>query len=142
MPKVVIKPLDAIVDKWVRVTPGRMEDYRKGVETTEKDWAALTAAAEETWKAGVGAAAAKGLFSKGVKEKGTAYWKTRTLEKGPARWSDGVAKGRDDYERGFSPYHSVIAAVDLPARKPAGDPANIERVRVIAAALHRKKVGA
>jgi len=138
---VVIKPLDEIKDKWASVTPGRAEYLRRGVETTTKDWAAITAGAEENWIAGVTDAAGKKLFSKGVKAAGTEKWKRKTLEVGVARFGPGVTAAKEDFGKGFAPYHDVISRVVLPAKGPRGAAQNYERVRVIGDALYKQRTG-
>ena len=136
-----IRPLAAIRDKWTRVTPGRTEDYKLGIQSPRRDWEAETIAAAPNWKAGVDAAAAKELFPKGVREAGTAKWKDRSLKKGPGRFAEGVYIAGPDYEKGFARYHSAIAAVDLGPRFPRRDPRNLERVRRVVDALVAEKVG-
>jgi hypothetical protein len=136
-----IRSAAEIADKWRRVTPGRTEDYRLGVQNPRVDWENATAAAEGTWRDGVTAAAARGAFAKGVREAGTIKWQTNTLLKGPGRFAEGVQIGVEAYERGFAPYRDVIERTVLPPRRPKGDPGNIERVRAISQALRAKKIG-
>jgi hypothetical protein len=135
-----IMSLDQIVAKWIRVTPGRSEDYRAGVTSPRKDWASAAAASEAAWAGGVSAAAAIRSFSRGVTAVGTPGWQGPTLSKGVTRWPEGVRGAEAKYRSGFSGPHGVIARTTLPPRGPAGDPGNIERTRVIAAALHDYKV--
>jgi len=137
----VIKDLASIREKFARVTPGRAEDFRLGVETTKKDWAGVTAGAEGSYAAGVQAAISAKRFGKGVRAAGTERWRGKTLAVGVERWGSGVAAGVADYEKGFGPYRETIEATKLPPRYPTGDPRNIERVKAIAAALHKKRVG-
>ena len=136
-----IKTATAIAEKWARVTPGRSKDYADGVADTTVDWETPTAAAEDAFEAGVSDAISRKGFSRGVHEAGTTKWRAKTKNKGVKRWPDGVKDGRPDYEKGFAPYREVIANLDLPPRGPKGDPANIERVRLITEALHNKRVG-
>ena len=136
-----IKSLAAIREKWSRVTPGRTEDYKLGIQNPKRDWAEEAAAAEGNYKAGVDAAQAKGLFKKGVEAAGTAKWKDRSLKKGPGRFAEGVYIAAPDYEKGFAPFHSAIARVDLGPRFPRRDPRNLERVRRVVNALIEEKVG-
>jgi len=136
-----IKSMAAIRDKWTRVTPGRLEDYKLGVANPKRDWAEETKAAKDNWKAGVDAAHSKDLFSKGVDAAGSAKWKEKTLKKGPGRFSEGVYIAGPDYEKGFAPYREAIAAVDLGPRFPKRDPRNLERVKRIVDALVAKKLG-
>lgn len=136
-----IKSLSAIGEKWGRVTPGRVEDYKIGIQNPKRDWAEETKAAKDNWKAGIDAAHAKNLFVKGIEEAGTSKWKDKALKKGPGRFAEGVYMAQPDYEKGFAPYREAIAAVDLGPRFPKRDPRNLERVKRIVAALVAKKLG-
>jgi len=136
-----IKPARAIAEKWARVTPQRDADYRAGVEAPLKDWATEAVNANDRYVEGVTMAAQAGRYATGVQEAGTEKWKRGALQKGVQRWGPGVRVAQGDYERGFAPYREVIERVELPPRRPAGDPANIERVAAIARALHEAKVG-
>ncbi len=135
-----IKSLSAIGDKWTRVTPGRTEDYKLGIQNPRRDWMDETLAAEDNYKAGVDAAHAKGLFAKGVSKAGTSKWKDKALKKGPGRFAEGVYLAGADYEKGFAPYHAAIERVDLGPRFPKRDPRNLERVRKIVDALIDEKI--
>ena len=134
-----IKKLDQIAEKWGRVTPGRTRDYTLGVESPRKDWASATLQATSAYNQGMTDSIAERRWDRGVERAGTAKWKAKTLAKGPQRWSQGVTLAQPDYNRGFAPYHEALSLIQLPPRGPKGDPANIERVRVIAEALHELK---
>lgn len=137
-----IKSMAAISEKWTRVTPQRTTDYQKGIENPRRDWETETTAARDNWKAGVDAAAAKGLFVKGVSEAGTKKWKEKSLAKGPGRFAEGVALAGPDYERGFAPYREAISRVDLGPKFPRRDPRNLDRVKKVVNALVAEKLGA
>lgn len=137
-----IKSLAAIKEKWTRVTPLRMEDYKLGIKSPRRDWEAETLAAKDNWKAGLDAAHAKGLFAKGVSKAGTKKWQDKALKIGPGRFAEGVYLAGDDYEKGFAPYREAIARVDLGPKFPRRDPRNLERVRRVVTALIEEKVGA
>jgi len=135
-----IKSIAAIRDKWTRVTPGRVDDYKLGVQNPKRDWEAEAAASKETWKAGVDAAAAKDLFAKGITKAGTKKWQDKALKVGPGRFAEGVYIAGPDYEKGFAPYRAAIAAVDLGPRFPRRDPRNLERVKRVVDALVAEKI--
>lgn len=137
-----IKSLASIREKWTRVTPGRTEDYKLGIQNPRRDWEEETSAAAGNWKAGVDAAAAKNLFVKGVKAAGTAKWRDHSLKKGPGRFAEGVYLAGPDFEKGFARFHAAIERVDLGPRFPKRDPRNLERVKRIVDALIAEKVGA
>lgn len=131
----VIKSAQKIAEKWAKVTPQRATEYEEGVKNPTKDWAKETGAANEAYKAGVTAAIGKDRFLKGVMKAGTEKWKRKSTEVGPARFAQGVQVAQPDFEKGFAPFADVISKTTLPPRFAKGDPRNIDRVRVMAAAL-------
>lgn len=135
-----IKSLTKISTKWTDVTPGRVGEYTDGVQNPTGDWAKNTGEAEKRYEAGVQASISRKDFGKGVARAGNDKWQKNTLEKGPARWQQGVSLSTDAYAKGFQPYHDTINRLTLPARGPKGDPSNIQRVAVVAAALHNTKI--
>lgn len=136
-----IKDLSTISSKWGRVTPGRQEDYKLGIQNPRKDWGTQTAASDANYKAGVDAAQAKGLFKKGVEAAGTSKWKEKALLKGPARFAEGVFTATSDYQKGFQPYHDAIKSANIGPRFPRRDPRNLQRVAAIVNAITAVKVG-
>lgn len=136
-----IKSLSSIRDKWTRVTPGRTEDYKLGIQNPRRDWADEAESAKDNWKAGIDAAAGKDLYAKGIRAAGTGKWKDKALKKGPGRFSEGVYLAGPDYEKGFKPFHDAIATVDLGPRFPRRDPRNIDRVKRVVDALVKAKLG-
>ena len=136
-----IKPLSTIRDKWTRVTPGRTEDYKAGIQNPKRDWAEETLESSDNWKAGIDKAAAQDLFSKGVAAAGTKKWQDKAIKKGPGRFAEGVYIAGPDYEKGFARYHEAISRVDLGPRFPKRDPRNLERVKRVVDALVAEKVG-
>lgn len=135
-----IKDMNRITDAWTRRSAASTADYEAGVRSPRKDWAQQTAAAEANYNAGVQAAIQRKAFGKGVRQAGTETWQRNAIEKGTARWASGINGAQDAYVSGFSPYADVIRKTNLPPRGPKGDPKNIERVRVMSAALHAEKV--
>lgn len=134
-----IKPIEQSSDKWVRRASVAGPDYLQGVQNPRKAWAAAAVEAEPNYKAGVVAAAGRGAFGAGIKAAGDEKWRNGATRKGPGRFAEGVAIGRDDWGKGFAPYQSAIAAVTLPARGPKGSPQNIQRVAAIATTLRALK---
>ena len=131
-----IKSTAAIAEKWGRVTPGRTRDYELGVERPRRDWQLATFAAKDAWEQGLQDAMQRDAFRLGVNRAGTRKWQEKTLQKGPGRWAEGVRISEEDFRGGFDPYRDEIERIDLPPRYARGDPRNLERVRIIAEALH------
>lgn len=124
-----------IAEKWAEVTPLRSTQYEDGVRDPLRDWQKNTEAAHEAWKSGVQDAIAKGRFPKGVNKAGNSKWQSKSIAKGPSRFREGVSIAGPDYEKGFAPFRDVIERTTLPPRFAKGDPRNIQRVAVMAAAL-------
>ncbi len=135
-----IKPISEIAEKYTRVTPGRAADYEAGIRKPTKDWATQTANAEAAYEAGIQEALSQKRFSKGVAAAGTQKWQKKALDVGVGRWPAGVRAAGEDYAKGFAPFRDVIERTTLPPRGAKGSPQNIERVRVIAMALHEAKI--
>lgn len=136
-----VKDTSRVAAKWARVTPQRTEDYQQGVQTPRTPWAAASNAAADRYKTGVTEAANAGRFAKGVAAAGDQRWQQKSLAKGPSRFAEGVAMSGPDFQAGIAPYLDTIASTQLPPRFAKGDPRNIQRVSVLAAALRKRKTG-
>jgi len=134
-----VKPLDRTAAKWARQSASSGPEYEAGIRNPRRNWAEATQDAEAMYEAGVQKAIQSKRFGKGVAKAGNAKWQREALKKGPGRWIAGIGASEDAYKTGFAPYRTVIEGVTLPARAPKGDPQNIQRVAIIAKALHDKK---
>lgn len=137
----IVKTAKKIAAKWARVTAERTVDYEEGVKNPSKDWEKETTDAEGRYEDGIKASIARKAFGKGVRRVGTAKQKAATILKGIIRWPEGVRIAEPDMETGMEPVVKVLEGLTLPMRYPTGDPRNIKRVEVIAAALHKLKTG-
>ena len=138
MPK--IRSTAKIAEKYARVTPGKSAELEAGLKDPKKIWVDETGAAAPAWAAGVSDAVARGAFAKGVANAGQAAYIDPAIKLGVKRYRDGVTFGVSKYTKNFAPFRDVIEGTTLPPRGPTGDPGNIDRVRLIAAALHDAKI--
>lgn len=138
MPK--IRSGAKIAEKYTRVTPGKASELEAGLKDPKKVWFDEALAAAPAWAAGVSDAVGRGAFAKGVTAAGQAAYIDPALKLGVKRYRDGVTFGASKYAKNFAPFRDVIEGTTLPPRGPVGDPGNIERVRLMAAALHDAKV--
>jgi len=127
--------------RWAQRTAAATQDYQAGVQAPRVSWQQATVAASEAHKQAVIQAAQEGRFAKGVQKAGDAKWLKAASGKGAERFGPGAAAGQGDYEQGVAPYLQVIESTPLPPRGPKGDPKNIQRVAVLATALHKRKTG-
>jgi len=135
-----VKPLIKIVQTWGARVAVAGPAYTDGIKAPAVDWAQATIAAKDNYNQGVQAAISNDSFSKGVAAAGTAKWQTRAIAVGASRWISGVQASAGNYHAGMNPYIQILTDLTLPPRGPAGSPSNIERVRVIAEALHNAKI--
>lgn len=129
-----------VATKWASVTPGRAADYTKGVQSSGPAWQSGVDSAGPTYGAAVQQAIADGRWTRGVSGKG-GFYSAQAANIGAPRWSTGVLAARDRYGASMGGVLSTIAGVQLPARQPAGSPANMERSRIVGEALHAWKIG-
>src|SRR5260370_9394496 len=127
--------------RWAQRTAAATQDYQAGVKTPSVWWQEATVAESEAHKQAVIQAGQEGRFAKGVQKAGDAKWLKAASGKGAERFGPGAAAGQGDYEQGVAPYLQVIESTPLPPRGPKGDPKNIQRVAVLATALHKRKTG-
>lgn len=135
------KSASAAADKWARRAAASTADYQSGVQTPSRDWATAAAAADPTYRAAVTDAANKGRFASGVRKAGSSKWQKGAVDKGVARWPQGIAVAQPDFATAIGEVLSTVSALTLPPRGIKGDPRNLERVRIIADALHKKAIG-
>jgi len=140
MPKPIVPSAVDVAAKWAEETPRRATYYEKETPPAADRWATNAAAAADNYKAAVQAVDIAKRFAGGVKRVGATKFKRKVEAVGIARFGPGVAAAKEDMEKGVEPYLAVIAATEIGARKPRGDPANYERVKKIGTALNTKRL--
>ncbi len=140
MPKAKAPAASEIAAKWAEVTPGRSGYYEAGITSPSEDWERNTVAQATAFKSAVQAGDIDKRFSGGVHRAGTAKWQRKAKDVGVGRFGTGVSAATADMAAGVEPYVSVISATELSARKPRGDPGNLDRVKQISSALHAKRL--
>jgi hypothetical protein len=136
MPPVGVISAGRAAERWARRSASAAPDFADGVQSTPRSWAAASTAAAASYKAGVAAAAGAGRYEKGIAKAGDAKWKRKAATVGPGRYAEGVGAAQGDYGTAVGPVLDVIGRVDLPPRGPVGSVGNLQRVAVIANALH------
>ncbi len=140
MAKIEVPSSSDVAKKWAEVTPGRAAYYESGVRSPKYDWETRTIAAKAAYKAAISAADIGERFAGGVKAAGTSKWSRKAVDVGVGRFGPGVRAATDDFDRGIGPYLDELTKIDLPDRKPRGDPENLRRVEAVATALHKKRL--
>ena len=138
---IATKSITDVATKWGKRASAASPEYEAGIKAPSKDWGAQAKAAEPAFQAGIQDAISRGAFGKGVTKAGTEKWQRKAVAVGPTRYGPGVTASTSDFTANFGPYLDALGRIALPTRGKRGDPANIERVRTIATALHSQKTG-
>lgn len=137
---IAVKSAADVADKYASVTPGRSAFYEKGVRNPRTSWSGATAAAAPNYKQSVSAGDIERRYAGGARRAGDEKWQRKSTAVGVGRFGPGVTAAKDDYAKGVEPYLSAIASINLPPRQPRGSDANLERVRVIATELSKRRL--
>ena len=126
--------------KWTRKAAASTPDYISGVDTPRIPWSTAAKASEENYKLAVVAAAGAGKFGKGITKAGDQAWQEGCQKLGKDRWAPGIASSQAKFGAGIAGVLATIGSLTLPPRGVKGNPANLNRVAIIANALHAKKI--
>ncbi len=136
-----IRDTGSIAKKFVSNAGRAGGDYADGVRQAGGDWEANTRAAGDNYAAGVQQAIGDKRFEKGVSEAGAGKYVEKATTLGSQRYPTGVAASEGAYAKGVQPHLDAMKSVSLPARRPKGDPANMQRAAVIAQLNRAIKTG-
>jgi len=140
MVKLRVKTIQKTVDKWVTEAPKRLPYYELEAPAAADYWFEKATAAEKTYRAGVTAPAVERRFVGGIRRVGAAKFKRKVTAVGVARFGPGIEAAKEDYNVGFTPFIDELARIEVPERQPRGDPRNLDRVKAIFEALHKKRL--
>ncbi len=135
-----VKDVGTSASKWVSNAQSAATEYGANAAAAGQDWVQNTQAASQNFIQAVTAAGIQTRFSKGVARAGAEKYSRKITEVGASRYGTGVSAGQQDWADGFAPYAQTLAGLTLPARKPRGDPGNIQRVTAVSQALTAKRL--
>lgn len=137
----LVKDLAVSSTKWSERASGAADEYAKNASASQDTWGRNTQAAEANYRAGISAGNIGTRFARGVAKALAAGKYSRKIDAvGGSRFSSGVQGASQDWSTGFAPYHTALQGISLPARRPRGDAANIQRVAAIASTLHARRL--
>lgn len=136
-----IKDTGSLAKKFVQRASAAAGDYKDGVAAAGGDWETNTKASEDNYAAGVQAAIGDKRFGKGVAASGASKYVNRASTLGAQRYPSGVGAAEGDWSKGAQPYLDALKGMDLPPRRPKGDPGNQARANAVAVKLRAMKVG-
>jgi hypothetical protein len=136
-----VKDTATIAKKFVRNASAAAGDYKIGVEAAGADWESNARAGEGNYEAGVQQSIADKRFSKGIAAAGQQKYVQRASSLGAQRFPTGVGAAEGEFAKGAQPYLDALKGMDLPPRRPKGDPGNQLRAQAVAARLRAIKLG-
>lgn len=136
-----VKDASASAQKFVTRASAAGGDYQKGVQGAGDTWQSKAAASGDAYAAGVQAGIGRSAFQKGIAKSGSAKYVARASGVGAQRYPQGIQGAGPTWQQNTQPYLDTIAGLTLPPKHPRGDPGNLQRVGMIAAALRARKIG-
>jgi len=133
-----VKTAQQASSNWSGASVRATSDYVAGVQSTQKDQAALAVAQQATLRANFLAAVDSGRWAQGVQRRGTAYWKSQTEAKS-GNYSSGYSAGAANYAAAAAKVMQAIAqgVANLPPRGDLNQ--NLQRSASLATYLHSLK---
>ena len=124
--------------RWQAQAGAAAQAWNEGIQSSQKDQAALAAAAQPRYLAGVQDAVANNRFANGVTRRGTGYWKSQSTKKS-ANYSVGYTAGADNFSSAIGKVINAEANL-VSALPPRGDiNQNLQRSQQMALGLHALK---
>jgi len=135
-----VKDPNTVATKWSTRAQGAVNDYKAGAASPKSSQSASAIAAAPLWQQAVQSPAALASFTSGLQKSGDQGWLNGVNNKGAARYAGGITAGVNKFTTNITPFLQVIAGLSLPAKGLRGSAQNIQRVAVIAQALHQLKL--
>jgi hypothetical protein len=133
-----VKTAQQATSNWTGAQARAQTAWTDGINATTKDQAALAAAAQPRWLAGVQDAAANNRFANGVTRRGTGYWKSQSQAKA-ANYGVGYGAGAGNFGAAITKILNAEANI-VNSLPPRGDiNQNLLRVQQLDLALHQLK---
>lgn len=136
-----IKATADLAKKFVRNASAASGDYTAGVQAAGGDWEANARAGAGNYQTGVQQAITDGRFERGIAAAGQAKYVQRASTLGAQRFPTGVGAAEGDWSKGTQPYLDALKSIELPPRRPKGDPSNLARAAAVATKLRAMKTG-
>jgi hypothetical protein len=133
-----VKTAQQALARWQAAGATAAGNWTQGIQNTQKDQAALAAAAQPLWLAGVQQAAAANRFANGVTRRGTGYWKSQSEAKA-GNYTTGYSAGGQNFAAAITKIINAEQQI-VASLPPRGDiNANLQRANQVALQLHNQR---
>lgn len=134
-----IKPAASSQQKYVTNTGSAVSAYTAGIQNPRRDWQTATAAAEQTYDAGVQAAIASQRFSKGITPDAATKQKQNATTLGAQRYPQGTSNAAPNWAKNTQPVLDAMSQVPDMPRGPKMSQQNFDKQHAFAAAAASAK---
>ncbi len=132
------KSAQTAASNWTASASRAQAAWSEGIQSTNKDQAALAVAAIPRMVQGFNDAANSGRIAQGLQRGGTPYWKSQSVAKAGA-YSLGIQNGGNNYSAAAAKFIPAINNI-VQSLPPRGDiMQNLQRVQALALGLHQLK---
>lgn len=135
-----VKDAGTSAQKWVTNAGNAVNAYKAGIQSPKQSQSGAAIAAAPTWQQAVASPAAASAFTAGLRNAGDTAWQNGALNKGAARYPQGVQLAQGKWQTNTQPYLQTIAGLNLPAKGVRGAAQNYQRVQAVGQALHAQRV--
>jgi hypothetical protein len=125
--------------KYVQNAGNAVNAYKAGVQAPKQSQSAAAIAAVPLWQQAVASPAAAAAMKAGLNASGDQGWMSGALNKGAARYPQGVQLAQGKWQTNTQPYLTLLASQNLPAKGIRGAAQNYQRVQAVGQALHNLK---
>jgi hypothetical protein len=134
-----VKDPGVSAQKYVTNAGNAVPAYKAGIQAPKQSQSQAAIAAAPNWQQAVQSPTALARFKSGLTAAGDAAWSAGALNKGAARYPQGVQMAQQKWQTNTTPYLQAIAGLTLPAKGIKGSAQNYQRVQAVGTALHNLK---
>jgi hypothetical protein len=125
--------------KYVQNAGNAVNAYKAGVQAPKQSQSAAAIAAIPNWQQAVASPSAAAAMKSGLTASGDTGWMNGALNKGAARYPQGVQLAQGKWQTNTQPYLTALANINLPAKGIRGAAQNYQRTQAVGQALHNLK---
>jgi len=135
---VKIKPLEEISKRYDEAASFVPARYKRAVEKVS-DWKTPALEGQELYETKLSDATVRARRAKAIEAMSNEDWRKPAIDLGARRIGTGMKAKVDKHKKKFAPFHSALAALELPKRGPTWEE-NIEnRLKAVVSTLVAKK---
>lgn len=134
-----VKDPTASAAKYVQNAGNAVNAYKAGIQAPKRSQSQAAIDAIPNWQQAVASTGAAARMKSGLTASGDSGWTNGALNKGAARYPQGVQMAQGKWQQNTQPYLTALATANLPAKGIRGSAQNYQRVQAVGQLLHNLK---